>query len=145
MPVEKGKDTNGYFYRWGKHGKKYYFKKDSKSSKTLAYNKASLQGRAIKAHQSMYIKHGGGMKDYKYLYLKYKTKYLELQHGGINKFSLLSNAFNDGEYIPKQYTCEGDNIPIPLYWKNPPLNTNSYALIMDDPDAKLISGKVGIH
>jgi len=47
MPVEKGKDSKGKFYRWGKSGKKYYY--SDRSSETRAKNKASKQGRAIKA------------------------------------------------------------------------------------------------
>ena len=25
MPIQKGKDSNGPFYRWGTRGKKYYY------------------------------------------------------------------------------------------------------------------------
>jgi len=41
MPIEKGKNKQGYFYRWGKHGKKYYYKKNSKRSEKLAREKAT--------------------------------------------------------------------------------------------------------
>lgn len=48
---------------------------------------------------------------------------------------LKSTAFSDGETIPKQYTCEGQDVSPPLQWENVPENTRSLVLIMDDPDA----------
>ena len=50
-------------------------------------------------------------------------------------FTLESTAFNQGDLIPYIYTCDGDDISPPLAWSNPPTNTQSYVLIMDDPDA----------
>ena len=52
MPVERGKDTQGPFYRWGKSGKKYYYKANNKKSREVAHNKARRQGVAIKISQS---------------------------------------------------------------------------------------------
>lgn len=49
MPVKRGRDKKGYFYRWGSSGKKYYFKKGDRSARTRAKNKAERQGRAIRA------------------------------------------------------------------------------------------------
>ncbi len=46
-----------------------------------------------------------------------------------------STAFSQGESIPVQYTCQGQNISPPLAWGDPPAGTQSLALIMDDPDA----------
>ncbi len=46
-----------------------------------------------------------------------------------------SSAFQEGADIPKQYTCEGADISPPLSWNEPPQNTKSFALIVDDPDA----------
>lgn len=46
-----------------------------------------------------------------------------------------SSAFNHGGNIPKIYTCDGQNISPPLAWKDIPSNTQSFVLIMDDPDA----------
>ena len=57
-------------------------------------------------------------------------------------FKLSSFAFSQGGEIPRQYTCEGDNISPPLKWENPPAGTKSYVLIMDDPDAP---GQTWIH
>lgn len=46
-----------------------------------------------------------------------------------------SPAFFIGNTIPFKYTCDGDNISPPLQWESPPQGTNSFALILDDPDA----------
>jgi Raf kinase inhibitor-like YbhB/YbcL family protein len=48
---------------------------------------------------------------------------------------LRSDAFQDGEIIPKEFTCEGRDVPPPLDWSQPPKGTASFALIVDDPDA----------
>ncbi|MCK4500079.1 YbhB/YbcL family Raf kinase inhibitor-like protein, partial [Candidatus Babeliales bacterium] len=48
-----------------------------------------------------------------------------------------SNAFNDGETLPIDYTCDGKDISPPLSWKNLPKETQSVALLCDDPDAPM--------
>lgn len=48
---------------------------------------------------------------------------------------LTSNAFGDGEPIPRRHTCEGEDLSPPLTWTDPPDGTSSLALIVDDPDA----------
>jgi Raf kinase inhibitor-like YbhB/YbcL family protein len=48
---------------------------------------------------------------------------------------LISPAFKDGEPIPEQYTCKGENINPPLNIMNLPQAAKSLALIMHDPDA----------
>jgi Raf kinase inhibitor-like YbhB/YbcL family protein len=53
----------------------------------------------------------------------------------LTKISLTSSAFTDGQAIPQQYTCDGDNQSPPLAWGEPPAETKSFALIVDDPDA----------
>jgi Raf kinase inhibitor-like YbhB/YbcL family protein len=50
-------------------------------------------------------------------------------------FSLTSPAFSDGDAIPRQYTCEGDDEPPPLRVAETPAGARSFALIVDDPDA----------
>jgi Raf kinase inhibitor-like YbhB/YbcL family protein len=50
-------------------------------------------------------------------------------------FHLTSSAFQNGEFIPKQYTCDGADVSPSLGWSEPPTGTKSLALIMDDPDA----------
>ena len=49
--------------------------------------------------------------------------------------SLSSTAFESGKPIPKKYTCDAEDISPPLRWKNIPAQTQSLALICDDPDA----------
>jgi Raf kinase inhibitor-like YbhB/YbcL family protein len=50
-------------------------------------------------------------------------------------FSVMSPAFADGEQVPTQFTCDGTNTPPPLTVADPPQGTESFALIMEDPDA----------
>ena len=57
-----------------------------------------------------------------------------LPDGGM-AFTLTSSAFDDGEIIPVQYTCDGDNRVPPLAWHGAPEGTRSFAVIVDDPDA----------
>jgi len=55
----------------------------------------------------------------------------------IAPFRLTSPAFKNGDTIPSLYTCDSINISPTLHWNNPFKNTESFALIMDDPDASL--------
>ena len=55
---------------------------------------------------------------------------------------LISPAFSHNEAIPAQYTCDGANISPALAWSGAPTGTNSFALIVDDPDAP---AKVWVH
>ncbi|OGN98334.1 MAG: phosphatidylethanolamine-binding protein [Chloroflexi bacterium RBG_13_50_21] len=48
---------------------------------------------------------------------------------------ITSSAFNEGDKIPRVYTCDDKNISPPLEWTGIPSDTVSLALIMDDPDA----------
>lgn len=50
-------------------------------------------------------------------------------------FELKSDAFVSGQSIPAKYSCTGKNISPPITWSEPPAGTQSFALIMDDPDA----------
>lgn len=52
MPVRRGKDSKGAFYRYGGSGKKYYFKPGDKTSRERAKKKAGKQAQAIKASQN---------------------------------------------------------------------------------------------
>ncbi len=49
--------------------------------------------------------------------------------------TITSTAFKEGEKIPSLYTCDDQNLSLPLAWTNVPTGTVSLALIMDDPDA----------
>jgi Raf kinase inhibitor-like YbhB/YbcL family protein len=48
-----------------------------------------------------------------------------------------SPAFQDNGHIPRQYTCDGEDISPPLVIENCPKETKSIALICDDPDASI--------
>lgn len=50
-------------------------------------------------------------------------------------FQLTSSAFSQGESIPQEYSCDGENVSPALSWTDPPQGTMSLVLIMDDPDA----------
>jgi Raf kinase inhibitor-like YbhB/YbcL family protein len=54
----------------------------------------------------------------------------------ISKFELKSNSLKEGERIDIKYTCKGENISPDIYWVNSPKDTQSYALIIEDFDAK---------
>jgi Raf kinase inhibitor-like YbhB/YbcL family protein len=49
--------------------------------------------------------------------------------------TITSTAFAPNGAIPSRYTCEGDDVSPPLAWSGAPLGTNSFALIIEDPDA----------
>lgn len=46
-----------------------------------------------------------------------------------------SSSFSAGERIPKKFTCDGPDASPKLDWTEPPAKTQSFALIVDDPDA----------
>ncbi len=50
-------------------------------------------------------------------------------------FQIVSPAFSAGGTIPKKFTCDGHDDSPQSTWTDPPVKTQSFALIMDDPDA----------
>jgi hypothetical protein len=50
MPVEKHHASEGWYYQWGEHGRKYFFNPDDPKGETLAKKNAERQGRAAYAH-----------------------------------------------------------------------------------------------
>lgn len=48
---------------------------------------------------------------------------------------LVSPAFAEGETIPTEFTCAGAGRSPPLQWSAPPAGTQSFALVVVDPDA----------
>ncbi len=48
---------------------------------------------------------------------------------------LSSSAFQNGEGIPRRFTCDGENLSPPLAWSGAPTAARSFALLCDDPDA----------
>jgi Raf kinase inhibitor-like YbhB/YbcL family protein len=53
----------------------------------------------------------------------------------VDTISISSGAFQHGANIPARYTCDGENVSPALSWSQPPAETESFALISDDPDA----------
>jgi len=53
----------------------------------------------------------------------------------LTKLQLTSDAFQDGQPIPVQFTCDGADQTPALHWTDPPAETKSFALVIDDPDA----------
>ena len=53
------------------------------------------------------------------------------------QLTITSDSFVNGGSIPAKYSCTGRNISPALAWGEPPAGTQSFALIMDDPDAPL--------
>ena len=53
----------------------------------------------------------------------------------MSSFRLYSDAFKHAGNLPKNYTADGMDVNPPLKWDNPPNDTKSFALIVDDPDA----------
>ena len=49
---------------------------------------------------------------------------------------LTSPAFADGAAIPEEHTCDGSDVSPPLAWDAAPEGTDSFALIVTDPDAR---------
>ncbi|CEG57672.1 YbhB/YbcL family Raf kinase inhibitor-like protein [Legionella fallonii] len=49
--------------------------------------------------------------------------------------TLESPAFSANSMIPGKYTCDGANQSPPLSWKDSSTETQSYVLLVDDPDA----------
>ena len=49
--------------------------------------------------------------------------------------TITSPAFKHGEVIPTQYTRDGENLSPPLEWRDAPPETQSFVLIVEDPDA----------
>jgi len=54
---------------------------------------------------------------------------------GFGNMKLSSQAFQNGESIPREYTCDDADVSPPLTFSEVPENVQSLALIMDDPDA----------
>jgi len=63
----------------------------------------------------------------------------------MENFTLESEAFDNGEVIPRKYGYKNGNQSPPLKISGIPENTLSLALIMDDPDAMGVVGKVWVH
>ena len=47
----------------------------------------------------------------------------------------ISTAFKNGEWIPKKYTCDGDDVSPPIKIENVSKNVKSFVIIVEDIDA----------
>ena len=63
----------------------------------------------------------------------------------MSEFSITSTDFKEGEEIPKKFGYKFENAAPGIIFKNIPENTQSFALIMDDPDAMAAVGKIWVH
>ena len=63
------------------------------------------------------------------------TTILEPTTEATMSIQLTSDAFAHEGPIPAQFACTGSDISPSLTWSEPPVGTQSFALIMDDPDA----------
>lgn len=52
-------------------------------------------------------------------------------------FTLSSPVLKDGQRMPEKYVHSNGDISPPLCWSNPPKDTKSFALLMEDGDAPL--------
>lgn len=52
-----------------------------------------------------------------------------------SQLTLSTKAFEPGGRIPEKYTCDGADVSPQLSWSGMPEGTESFTLIMDDPDA----------
>lgn len=50
-------------------------------------------------------------------------------------FKLKVDGFSERANIPRRFTCDGEDVSPALQWADEPSETQSFALIMDDPDA----------
>ncbi|MCS7263118.1 MAG: YbhB/YbcL family Raf kinase inhibitor-like protein, partial [Aquificaceae bacterium] len=65
--------------------------------------------------------------------------------GGGGAFVLQSSAFSNNGNIPRDHTCDGADTSPPLSWSNAPQGTQSFVVIMEDPDAQQVAGRVWTH
>jgi Raf kinase inhibitor-like YbhB/YbcL family protein len=56
--------------------------------------------------------------------------------GPVVPFRLTARAFIEGGAIPREYTCDGENVSPALSWSGVPAGAASIVLLVDDPDAK---------
>src|SRR5258708_29814808 len=57
------------------------------------------------------------------------------QEAQIMSLHVTTSAFPSEGTIPKKFTCDGPDLSPPLAWLGAPPGTQSFALILDDPDA----------
>ena len=69
-------------------------------------------------------------------YTAYARNHEREYHASLNKsLQVRSNDFQDGQDIPRRFTCRGDGVSPHLTWTGAPDATKSYAVITMDWDA----------
>jgi Raf kinase inhibitor-like YbhB/YbcL family protein len=68
-------------------------------------------------------------------FILYSSAYAGEKGGTGMGYAMKSPAFNQGDTIPREHSCEGDDISPELGWEGVPAGTKSFALIVEDPDA----------
>ena len=58
---------------------------------------------------------------------------------GEEAMKIVSPEFKNNGFIPRQFTCQGDNISPALIIEDIPQTAKSLALIVDDPDAPMVT------
>lgn len=53
----------------------------------------------------------------------------------VPKLDVTSDWFADGAPLPARCTADGEGLPPPLAWSEPPPRTREFALVCEDPDA----------
>ncbi len=71
-------------------------------------------------------------------YFFYKSKNESgIQLPNQKNMKILSDVFKNNEYIPKKYTCGGEDVSPSLNIEGAPSEAKSLVLIVDDPDARM--------
>ncbi len=70
-----------------------------------------------------------------YILIFIQLLFVATVHAHAAQLELTSPDFSNNGKIPASYTCNGDNIPPTLSWKNVPANTVAFALVVTNPDA----------
>lgn len=60
---------------------------------------------------------------------------VRLVRGTLPELSVTSKWFTNGGNLPTRCSVDGEGVPPPLSWSQPPLHTRSLVLICEDPDA----------
>jgi Raf kinase inhibitor-like YbhB/YbcL family protein len=62
------------------------------------------------------------------------TTFPRLVEGGA-VIEIRSSAFSEGDTLPIQFTCDGDNVSPPLSWSEVPAEATELRISLRDPDA----------
>ena len=98
MPILKGKDGKGSYYRWGKEGAKYYFEVHNHASEQSALMKARKQEQAAYANGYKEEEKGKNEEKTKEKPNQKLIKFINARIKGIDLF-LKEMDINDSELI----------------------------------------------